>query len=322
MKKNDDVYELALKVAHLYYYNQLTTEAIAQELKMSRPSVSKLLNFARQEGLVEIKIIDKNISINPLEKNILKRFKNLSQVKIVPATNNLDELEILHRVAQFTANEITSYFEKIKTCGLSWHKVLYEVSKYLTPKKLEELNFIATHGLFFSQKNNSYIQMLINFAQNYDCHYSLFPAPFYFEYPSTKNMFLQDSNIANLIDLQNSCEVYIFSISDIEHQIKAHPIIRESFISEDDLIFLKGMDVVGEISGIFYKKDGSYQNLPVNSRSSGIKLEVLKQAEHSICVLSNKRSVTALITALDAGFITDLIIDEVSAKELIKQIKG
>lgn len=320
MKKNDDIYELALKVAHLYYYNQLTTEAIAKELKMSRPTISRLLNFARNEGLVEIKIIDKNISINPIEKKLLKRFKNLKQVKIVPATDDLHEFEITQRVAQSFANELDDYLENIKYCGISWHPLIYEVSKNLTPKKLEDLIFIPTHGLF-KYSNTNFINLLHNFSNNYSAKYLIYPIPIFLDYPSTKNLLLQENFISNLNEMQNSCEVYIFSVSELEGQLKSHYLIKEGFLSEEEVFMMKGMDVIGEISAMFYKKNGHYQNIPINTRSTGLDLNVLKSAKSSVCVVSSKKGNNALFTALEAGYITDLIIDEISAKELIKLIK-
>jgi len=44
----------AVKVARLYYEQGLTTDAIATELGLSRPKVSRLLSYARRSGLVEI----------------------------------------------------------------------------------------------------------------------------------------------------------------------------------------------------------------------------------------------------------------------------
>ena len=49
---------LAVQAARLYYYQDLTSEAVAKELGLSRPAVSRLLTFARQSGLVEIRVHD------------------------------------------------------------------------------------------------------------------------------------------------------------------------------------------------------------------------------------------------------------------------
>ncbi|WP_019011349.1 MarR family transcriptional regulator [Deinococcus aquatilis] len=45
-------------MARLSYLQGLTTDAIAKELGLSRPRVSRLLSHARRSGLVEIRIHD------------------------------------------------------------------------------------------------------------------------------------------------------------------------------------------------------------------------------------------------------------------------
>ena len=46
----------ALRAAHLYYIQNLTMDAIASELRISRSSISRLISFARDSGLVEIRL--------------------------------------------------------------------------------------------------------------------------------------------------------------------------------------------------------------------------------------------------------------------------
>jgi len=48
----------AIRAARMYYYQNMATEAIAHELNTSRSTISRLLSFARQNGLVDIRIID------------------------------------------------------------------------------------------------------------------------------------------------------------------------------------------------------------------------------------------------------------------------
>ena len=46
----------ALHAARLYYLQDLTMEAIGHELKVSRSTVSRLLDYAREAGIVEIRL--------------------------------------------------------------------------------------------------------------------------------------------------------------------------------------------------------------------------------------------------------------------------
>ena len=51
----------AVRVARMYYYGERTTQEIAEELGVSRSRVSRLLKLAKEEGLVEIRIVDPGV---------------------------------------------------------------------------------------------------------------------------------------------------------------------------------------------------------------------------------------------------------------------
>src|SRR5258708_19394233 len=77
----------AVQVARLYYYQGLTTEAIAAELQLSRPKVSRLLSFARSSGLVEIRIQDSLAHPQELEQAIQRQIA-IQKVRVIPVQPN------------------------------------------------------------------------------------------------------------------------------------------------------------------------------------------------------------------------------------------
>lgn len=55
MNKRDD---LAHKAATMYYLQDQTMDAVASEFEVSRATVSRLLKYARESGLVRITLAD------------------------------------------------------------------------------------------------------------------------------------------------------------------------------------------------------------------------------------------------------------------------
>ena len=53
-----DKNKLAISAAKLYYQSDFSQADIAQELQISRPSVSRLLQYAKDQGFVRIEIFD------------------------------------------------------------------------------------------------------------------------------------------------------------------------------------------------------------------------------------------------------------------------
>ena len=60
-------------------------------------------------------------------------------------------------------------------------------------------------------------------------------------------------------------------------------------------------------------------DLPINRRSSGPPLSLYARSRRSVCVASGVGKVPGLATALAAGYISDLIVDNRTAIELLRR---
>lgn len=95
----------ALRAAQLYYLQDITMEAIAHELHTSRSSVSRLLSFARDTGLVEIQVKSPAARVSTSQQRLRDRHGVTAHIVPVPATTN--EVDRLERVAVSAARILT-----------------------------------------------------------------------------------------------------------------------------------------------------------------------------------------------------------------------
>ena len=177
----------AIRAARMYYYQGLTTEAIAHDLNMSRSTISRLLNFARQNGLVDIRIVDPNEHPQQLEQKIVSHF-NIKQAHVVPVPNNSGEEEWLERVAQHTAYYLNSIFDSNMILGVAWGTTLSAVSRHLLPKTIHDAQIVQLNGAGNTQTTGiEYAsEIIMRFAQNYQAAAHLFPVPTFFDFAVTK----------------------------------------------------------------------------------------------------------------------------------------
>ncbi len=109
----------AVKVARLYYEQGLTTDAIATELGLSRPKVSRLLSYARRSGLVEIRIHDPEGQAQGLEARLQAIYPFLrAQVVSVPLGSGEDVW--LERTATAAASLLSNLLQPGMLVGLAW----------------------------------------------------------------------------------------------------------------------------------------------------------------------------------------------------------
>ena len=77
--------------------------------------------------------------------------------------------------------------------------------------------------------------------------------------------------------------------------------------------------VIGDLATVFFRRDGSWEDVRINKRASGPPLSLYSSVERAICVVSGRNKVPGLRAALRAGMMTDLIVDEPTAHDLVSR---
>ena len=307
----------AIRAARLYYYQNKKTQTIAKEMNVSRSTVSRLLKFARQEGLISISVVDPILEPRLIEKEIADRFGDI-RVHVVPVPIITGEAEWLNRVAHYTARYLNTVFGSNMTLGIAWGTTLTAVSKCLIKKSTLNSQIVQLNGagntLSMGIEYASEIIML--FSENYQARAHLFPLPCFFDYPETKSALWQERSIRRLLDIQAQADILLFSIGAVNAGIPSH-VYSGGYLTKDDYEDLEASDVVGDIATVFFKSNGEYENIPLNERASGPELSFFRD-KHSICVVSGLGKVRGLFAALKGGYIRELIVDEQTALELVR----
>ena len=84
-------FEQLVRASRLYYELGETQDAIAKQLGVTRPQVSRLLKRARAEGIVEIRIVDRTAVPSPASDALQGRF-GLAAVHLAPTIAGPEEL--------------------------------------------------------------------------------------------------------------------------------------------------------------------------------------------------------------------------------------
>lgn len=307
----------AIRAARMYYYQNMTTEAIAYELSMSRSTISRLLSFAKQKGLVDIRIIDPNDHPQQLEKKVIEKF-NLKRVHVVPVSAIVGEAEWLERVAQYTANYLNSIFDSNMILGIAWGTTTSAISKHLLPKTTHNTQVIQLNGAGNTQTMGiEYAsEIIMRFAKNYQASAHLFPVPTFFDYAGTKEALWKERSIQRLLDLQKRADLLLYSIGAVNAGIPSH-VYSNGYLEKKDYSELEAQDVIGDIATVFFKQDGRFNDISINDRASGPDLELF-QKKYGVCVVSGLSKVRGLYSAIKVGLMKELIIDEPTARQLVE----
>ena len=94
MKARYDI-QLMVQASKMYFVGGLTQEQIAQQLGISRSSVSMMLSEAKDFGIVEIRIKDPKNNVQDVADQFISRF-SLKGCLVIPTA--IDDIRILTRV--------------------------------------------------------------------------------------------------------------------------------------------------------------------------------------------------------------------------------
>ncbi|MDF1500705.1 MAG: sugar-binding domain-containing protein [Anaerolineales bacterium] len=318
--QNQEKIQNAIKVARMYYYQNMKTDAIAMELKVSRSTVSRMLSFAKDEGYVEIKVATPTQEITEIEKSIGGSF-GIERIHVVPVPDIAGEAVWLDLVAQYAANHLNSVIGSGMILGIAWGTTLSAISRHLLKKSTHNLQIVQLNGAgnIKSTGINYASEILMRFAANYQARVHLFPVPTFFDYAETKQALWRERSIKRILNLQEKADVLLYSIGAVSAGIPSH-VYSAGYLEQKDYQELKRENIVGDIATVFFRENGSSHNIPINERASGPNLDMFR-LKHGICVVSGLAKVNGLLSALRGRLMSELIVDEPTARALVSKIR-
>ncbi|MGV9802246.1 sugar-binding transcriptional regulator [Mycobacterium sp. NPDC003449] len=312
----------ALRVAQRYYLHGATMDVIARQMGTSRSTVSRLLQYARDSGLVEIRVLPPDSRAHPLEQSLAESFGVRAHVAHVPSTATT--VERLERTAVEAARLLHSIFESDMIIAISWGTMVNAISECLIAKPTTNCQFVQLNGMGFSRTTGGHYanSIMARFGEAFSGYVRQFPVPVFFDRAEIKVGLLEERSIKGIISLQHSADVVLFNVGTVTAGMPSSPYLNGYFLDDVDFAALAADGAIGDIATSYLRQDGSHSGIRLNARTSGPDLDKLRMVKHRICAVSGDHKIDALDAALAGGYITELVIDELTAGLLLERYQG
>lgn len=291
-------------------------KAIARELETSRSSVSRLLSYARHVGLVDVRVSSPFENDSQIEESIRRHYQ--VSAHIVPMPKHLGEIERLNRVATAAAKLLTQYIDSNMIVGIAWGSTLSAISRNLAQKETHNTTFVQLNGAGNASTTGvDYAsEILQRFGRAFHAHVEQFPVPAFFDNPATKQAMWQERSTQNVLDLQRRMDLAVFGLGSPISKVPSR-VYTAGYLDTPDYTALRNESVVGDIATVFFREDGSWRDVALNDRATGPDLDHLQRTPRRVCTAVGLSKLTSLRGALNAGFMTDVVIDESLAHGLM-----
>ena len=145
----------AVEISKLYYLKGITQAEIARQMNLSRPTVSRAIQFARDHQIVKVQINDPLSDVRSLSQQI-KDMYHLKRVEIAePVENNSQG--ILNALGKTTAELLPQLVRDDDVIGVSWGQTLDAVGKYLQPSERKNIQVVYLKGTVANSTHNNFV---------------------------------------------------------------------------------------------------------------------------------------------------------------------
>jgi DNA-binding transcriptional regulator LsrR (DeoR family) len=307
-----DEFELLARIAHRYYVDGMTQEALAREFSLSRPKVQRLLERARTTKVVDIRIATPPWLHLDLEQALCRRF---GLADVIVASARPDPAGQRDEVARAAARFLERRLGDGAVVAVSHGRDTGEVPRHFRPAQRPQVTFVSAMGgspLADSPTNpNAIVRSLAERSGGQAVE--LF-APASVESVEMRDQLLRQPAVAEALRMAAGASMALIGIGGTDD---ACTMVRTGCFSLEEIRRLRLAGAVGDMLGNYVDVSGGRLESAETARIVGLSIEELHAIETVVAVVSENEKPFAILGALRTGVIDVLVVDEGNARFLL-----
>lgn len=297
---------LMFKIAYYYYFEEMTQQAIAELLSISRIRVLKLLEKARQTGIIQFRL-RKNPEFHvQYEQQLIKKY-NLRDVFVIPAPTSPENIN--NNLAKAAALYINDRLKVHDLINVGYGDTSSHLLNNLATMAEQPISCVSlTGGVSY------YLPDTRSNVFNANLH--LIPAPLLASSSEMAQAIREEVKVKEIMQMASLASLSVIGIGGIHEN---STIFRTGTLNRNDMLYLKSNGAVGDILSHFIDKDGVLVPTSIEDRLISTSLDTLKTFGTVIGVAAGEPKVEAIKAVLRGHYLNILITDATTAEKLLEE---
>lgn len=313
ISKNVEQVKNAVLVSRLYYLDKISQTAIASRLSISRPTVSRLLQLAQDQKIVQIKINNPFEKLDDLPSQLCRRY-GLDKV-IIADQIGTSYSTVINQIGAAAAQYLAQVVQDGDIIGLTWGTTMAAIANHLQPSSKKNVQTVYLKGTVSNSTHNNYSGIITQkFNQAFHTQTEILPVPVIFDNQKTRDLVLQDQFIKRIIQKGKDASIAVFTVGTT---LPSAMLFQLGYFNQKQTAFLE-QKAVGDILSQFITARGEIAAPDIAKRTVSLPLNELKQKRQSILVAGGIDKLPAIKAALIGGYANILITDIQDAEKLIQ----
>jgi deoxyribonucleoside regulator len=308
--------KLMVKVANLYYKENLKQDSIARRLKVSKYQVNRILKKALHSGMIQINIIDPTKNISDLEEKLERKFK--LKRAIVVENFGLSDTELKAKIGQAASRYLLDIIKEGDTIGVSWGTTINEVINYLPTKINRSVEVVQiTGGSHELSIDLNCHDITRRFASKFGVNPHLLYAPSIVDTKKMHDMLLEETSIKKTFEYFSRLTIAMVGIGAMYPRVIS-TLVKTGHISGNDLESLKANGAVGDVYSHFFDIYGKTFDNKLSERIIAMPVKELLRVPYSIGIAGGELKAEAILGAIRGKYINILITDSNAGEKILK----
>ncbi|SEH67665.1 DNA-binding transcriptional regulator LsrR, DeoR family [Halobacillus karajensis] len=308
-----------IKVSKMYYEDNMTQNEIAKKTGIYRTTITRLLQKARDEGIVQITIKgDYREQVN-LEQQLQDKF-GMKEVIVVPAEETETKDERQQKLGESAVHLIDSIMKDDDVVGFAWGSTLGKMVDALGGSKNRDVEFVPLVGGPGKMPVEHHVNTIVySYAKAYRGHANFIDAAAIVPSPQSKKEIVESKYFQDIINLWENLTIAVVGVGT---PVSSSNLVFSGFFGESDLNYLNDQGAIGDICSRFYDINGEQIVGEIDDRTIAITLEKLKSLSYSIGVAESIEKTESIVGALRGGYLSHLVTNDITAKSILEFSEG
>lgn len=303
----------ATLAARRYYLDGWTIKKVAAELGVSRFKAARLLEWAREEGLVRIEIANTTSSDPDLSAELRAAY-GLSDALVVADLDGRADV-VVRGLAEVAGLAVAELLSPADVVGISWGRTLDRLVEYLPDCRAQRVVQLVG-GLSTIESASGGIELVQRFAAR--AHTQGYPllAPLLVRELAAADSLRREPIVAEALGLIADVSVVVAGVGGWGKPSASR--MHECFTGAE-LEELARRGVCADVCGFLFDAGGELVPMPAGERI-GIGIERLRAAKTVIAVAGGTEKRAAIAAVLRSGIVDMLITDAGTARALVESV--
>lgn len=314
LKGNMTNQRLLIKLSRMYYDQNLSQKEISEALGISRPQISRLLQKAREDNIVTIKINDPFADETQMERDLIARYGLLDA--LVVNTTGISKESLLEEFGRTAAACLENYVKDGDVVGVMSGRTIHSLIQGTADFSRRNLKIVPLVGGLGNRNSqwhaNSIAQL---FAANSSSTAYTLNAPSVMQSEAARDLLIQEPGISSLLKLGTVCDVSIVGVGQVENN--ASNVIAGA-LNTNDILALKRTGAVGSVCISYFNRQGELLHPEIESRMIGQTLETIKNSK-TIAIAIGQSKIESIVAALNTRYVDVFITNLETAQHIITQ---